>query len=157
MIARACVLATARIEVDRETTWLHQAARLGVALDCIGLIAAVAAACGSEDGIRFLANPANRQYGPTSQPERLYAACREFMEEIPVTDAVPGDVYLMRFVLEPQHFGFAATLLVDGYDAPSLIHTWAARGKVCEHHIDRKWQRRIMGAWRLRGIGPWPA
>ncbi len=152
MIARAAILAVARAEVANETKWVHQQALLGLALDCIGLIAADAAYCGSAEGARFLANPQNRQYGPNSQPEVLLAACREFMDEIPVAEALPADVYLMRFVQEPQHFGFLSAL-----DPPQMIHTWAMRGKVVEHGIDVKWRRRILSAWRLRGIGPWPA
>lgn len=152
MIARAEILACARREVANGTRWVHQKALLGVALDCIGGIAAIAAHCGSPDGERFLASPHWRQYGPTSQPEKLYAACREFMDPITIAEALPADVYLMAFMREPQHFGFLSALA-----PPYLIHTWAAIGKICEHGIDAKWQRRIIGAWRLRGIGPWPA
>lgn len=150
MIARADIIAVARREVANKTKWVHQQALLGVALDCIGLIAAVAQACGSEEAVRYLAS-GYRTYGPWPLPERLREACKEFMDPIPVHEALPGDVYMMKFEEEPQHFSFLSSL-----EPAQIIHTWAMRECVCEHGLDFKWRRRILGAWRLRGIGPWP-
>lgn len=154
MIERAALIAAARAQIG--VPWVHQQALAGVAVDCLGLIAVAAALCGSAEGQRFIDEPRFRNYGPQPLPAQLLAGCDELMDAIPTAAALPGDVYVMRFREEPQHFGFLAASELDGV-TPTLIHTWAARGRVVEHGIDKAWRRRIVLAYRIRGVGPWPA
>jgi cell wall-associated NlpC family hydrolase len=56
-----------------------------------------------------------------------------------------GDVLLMRFSADPQHFGFFST-------RGQMIHSYAQARRVVEHRIDLLWQRRVVGVYRLRGI-----
>lgn len=56
-----------------------------------------------------------------------------------------GDVLLMRFGGDPQHL---ALLTADN----TIVHAWAIARKVCEHGLTDEWRRRIVRAYRFRGI-----
>lgn len=139
-MTRADVIAEALTWVG--TPWRHQACLKGVAVDCIGLIAGVALACGSADAQRFMDTPACRNYGRTPDPTVLLAACAEFMD--PTDAPVPGDVLVLRFEIEPMHFAF---LMPAGY----ILHAWSSFG-VVHHRYNDTWRGRTLGAWSLRGI-----
>lgn len=126
--------------------WVHQASRKGAGTDCIGLIAGTASACGSEDAIRFLANPAWRNYGEQPDREFLLAGCAEFLDEIAIPEAQEGDIILFYCGKNhPMHFAMLA-------GESRMIHAWRPAGRVVEHELDAKWRRRITRAFRLRGL-----
>ncbi len=126
------------------TPWKHQASCRGAGVDCIGLIAGVAAECGSIEAQRFLSTPEWRCYGRDPDPAFMFSVADELMERIPRTDALPADVLVFRCGRHPMHFGWSAP--DDG-----LVHAWAGARRVVEHHIG-EWQARIVRAYRLRGV-----
>jgi len=125
------------------TRWRHQAAIRGVGCDCIGLIAGVALALGSADAAAFLDHPAYRNYGRQPDPRMLLSACAELLE--PVDEAQRGDVLLLRFTGEPQHFAFRSD---PGY----MIHAYTVARRVVENRIDNMWGGRSVRAYSLRGV-----
>jgi NlpC/P60 family putative phage cell wall peptidase len=148
MATRAQVVAEARAWIG--TPCHHHAGLKGVGTDCGGLVRGVGAALGldpagwQEIEERFRGYPKRPVGGIVRAGLNLYA------DPIPVGIAQPGDILLMQFDLdnEPQHVG----VLTDFNGRPGLIHAYIAARKVAEHGIDATWRRRIVGAYRYRGI-----
>ena len=70
-------------------------------------------------------------------------ALSTFFTPIDVTEALPGDFYYMAWVREPQHVALLTDLgIIHGYEG--------GPGKVVEHSLDARWQRRIVGAYRYK-------
>jgi uncharacterized protein YijF (DUF1287 family) len=81
----------------------------------------------------------------------MRAALDDHLDRIPVAQMQPSDVVWMRFDGEPQHLGVVGDYVHGGL---SLIHAYNGAGlnKVVEHRLDEAWRRRIVAAWRFRGI-----
>jgi NlpC/P60 family putative phage cell wall peptidase len=141
MITREGIIAEARAWLG--TRWHHQASRKGVGCDCIGLIAGVARELGVPEAAQFQRDTRFRGYGRTPEPKMLRAAIAEYLD--PAAEEIPGDILLMRFDAEPQHFGFLSS-------PDYMIHAYAQARKVVENRIDDTWRRRIVGAYRFRGL-----
>ena len=141
MITREAIIAAAREWIG--TRWHHQGALKGIGCDCIGLIAGVARELGIPEAARFRADPRFRGYGRTPEPNMLRAAIAEYLNV--AESEQPGDILLMRFDAEPQHFGFVSA-------SDYMIHAYAQARKVVENRIDDKWRRRIVGVYRFRGL-----
>lgn len=126
-IARACL----------GTPFRHQGRIPGVALDCAGLVVAVAAALGAD----YLDQEG---YGRLPVDNRLTEAldAQPCLER--VATRLPGDVLLLRFGGEPQHLSIHA--------GTTLIHAWEAVGRVCEHGLDARWLSRVVQAYRFTGV-----
>jgi NlpC/P60 family putative phage cell wall peptidase len=139
---RAQIIATARTWLG--TRWRHQACLKGVGCDCIGLIAGVALELGSPQAVAFMARTDYRNYGRQPDPKMLLAACTDFLDPVVVGAAQAGDVLLLRFQAEPQHFAFQS-------GADYMIHSWAGARRVVENRINELWRGRIVGAYSLRG------
>lgn len=134
------------------TPYQHQASLKGVAVDCIGFIRGVARGVGIDDP--FTSGKAREFEGYSRQPNPtlLMLACEEFMDRIPVGEAGLGDVLLFNFVdrqvPQPQHFG-----IISQTDPIYIIHSLAGH-RVVEHHLNGVWAKRILWAYRLRGVAP---
>lgn len=143
---REAIVAEARTWMG--TPFHHQASLKGVGCDCIGLVRGVARAVGFRDpfttgeAIRFAG------YGRTPDPRRLLEACALYLHKIPLPEAVAGDILVMRFVREPQHFA-----LITGRLPDRMIHSHASVGRVTESGIDARWWKRVLGAYRFRELG----
>ena len=115
--------------------FLHQG-RTRHGLDCVGLAVVVAHDLGiteaDEDGYGRV--PSGRM-----MERRLRAEC----EQIPIDDALPGDLYHMAFDKQPQHIA----MVTDH----GIIHADNQHG-VVEHWLDDTWRKRIRGAYRLPGV-----
>ena len=124
--ARACI----------GTPFRHQGRIPGVALDCAGLIVAVAESVGADyiDHPGYGRNPANGLLESVLDEQ-------PFLER--VFDRQPGDVLLMRFSGEPQHLAICA--------GDTLIHSYEAVGRVCEHRLASVWAARIVRTYRFKG------
>lgn len=129
------------------TRWLHQASCKGAGTDCIGLIAGVAANCGSLEAQQFLATPEWRRYPRTPQPEFMYKVCDLLMDRVQLNELKVADVMMFRDSSNrhPIHFGF----LVPGN---KMIHAWAVVKKVAKHQLDQGWREKLVRVYRLRGI-----
>lgn len=145
MIARGAIVREARRWLG--TPFLHGQSCLGAGCDCIGLVVGVAAAFDLPEAFRWQRDTRFRGYGRLPQPEKLLAACAEYLDAIVPSDARIGDILLMTFFKEPMHFGFISS------EAPRyLLHGYEPAGKVVENIVDLKWSRRVIGAFKLRGI-----
>jgi NlpC/P60 family putative phage cell wall peptidase len=141
MTTRAQIVAEARTWLS--TRWQHQASLKGVGTDCIGLIVGVARTLGIPEAAQFDACAEIKGYGREPEPGMLLRACSAFLT--PCRAPIAGDILLMRFVAEPQHFGIIS--------APDyMIHAYAQARRVVENRIDAVWRDRIVGAYSYRGI-----
>jgi cell wall-associated NlpC family hydrolase len=132
---RAQVCAKARAFVG--VPYRHQG-RTPAGLDCIGLVVLVARELG-------LADYTPPPYRPTPDPAVLIGEVDRELERIPITRAREGDVLVMKWSTEPQHFA----LLVDGL---RIVHSYMQARRVVEHRLDEQWYGRICRAYRFRGI-----
>ena len=125
------------------TPFQHQASVKGVACDCIGLVRGVARAVGFRDPFTTGAASKYQGYGRTPEPVALLAACAEFLKPIEVASCERGDILLMRFERDPQHFALVLTRRPD-----AMIHSHASIGRVTSRSIDARWWRRVIAAYR---------
>jgi len=129
--------------------WRHQGASKAVAVDCIGLIGCVASECGLSDAWLSPASDRFKGYGRNPDPAQTYRACAEFLTPVtPWRSARPGDVLLMRFGKEPQHFAIVTATEPEFH----IIHSYAMARRVVEHRLDDKWAARVVCAYRLPGL-----
>ena len=144
MITRADVVRELRTwAYPKPTPFRHQASLRGVGTDCIGVVIGVARELGIALAAQFDASEEIKGYGREPDPVMLLRACNALLD--PCTDPLPGDILLMRFQAEPQHFGIIS--------APEyIIHAYASARRVVENRIDDLWRSRIVRAYSYRGI-----
>lgn len=123
------------------TPFRHQGRIPGVALDCAGLVVAVARQLGLDP-------QTPEDYGRTPANGLLEATLdgEPCLQRIYPVDRQPGDILLMRFSREPQHVAILAS--------DTIIHSYSAVGRVVEHRIDAQWESRIVRVYRFRGVAP---
>lgn len=138
MVTPAEIVAAARARVG--TRYQHQAAVDGVACDCIGLVALVAAQVGVQAASLWERDAQRRSYAATPDPAALLGAAAQYLER--VQQAEIGDVLLFRIRNNPAHFAINA--------GDTMIHAWSPAGRVVENHIDKNWRRRLVAAYRFR-------
>ena len=140
-MSREDIVAAARALIG--TPFVHQGRRPRVALDCAGLVVAVA----DEVGIAALDQ---RGYGRRPSNGLLESALdgQPCLARIAPSEMQPGDVLLMRVVRDPQHLAIFA-----GYnpmcESETIIHAEIGAGKVCEHRLDDTWRSRIVRVYRF--------
>lgn len=144
---RALIVAEARAWLG--TPFHHQQAVRGVGCDCIGLVRGVMIATGllPADFVQRADVQPYRGYGRLPDG-RLMPALEQFLTRVPVDQAQAGDLVVVRFSQDPQHVGLLAEHPEGGL---SLIH---ALDEVREHRLDARWQRRVIGAYRLEAPPP---
>ena len=122
-----------------KTPFRHQGRVPGLALDCAGLVVCAATQAG------YLPND-YQGYGRTPANGLLESAVesQSFLQRI-IGEPIAGDILLMRFAGDPQHLAICA--------GETIIHAWEAVGMVCEHRLDDKWRRRIVGIYRFIEVG----
>lgn len=147
MTTRADVVRVAREWMNPPTRWQHQAMLKGVATDCIGLIAGVAYELGIVDARPEVRPQEFNGYSPSPDPRLLKRACDAYLDEIAITSANIGDILLMRFDVEPQHFA-----IITQIEPMYIVHAYRQARKVTEHRVDEIWAARIVRAYRFRGI-----
>ncbi len=141
MYTRAQIIEAARSLVG--VRYVHQG-RSTAGIDCIGLLHRVASMLG-EAPHDFL------EYGERPRPDVLLKHAAIGLVEIPVEDATGGDGLLFYFKKDkagekvPQHFGIKT-------DDGTFIHAFAKLGKVIEQTLGAFWSRRVVKAYRFRGV-----
>ena len=145
MIPRARILGEAYTWLG--TPFAHQGDLKGIGCDCIGLLSGVARNCGVEDAERWQLDRRRYQYGPMPFPSMLRAAVSEYLDPLPLMDALAGDVLLMTFFREPMHFA-----IITEREPMRMIHGYQPVGRVVENSVDAKWHKRIIGTFRMRGV-----
>ncbi len=130
------------------TRFHHQARLKGVGSDCIGLVIGTCRTLG-------LVDP---EFDVTSYPrvpdgKTLIELGDEYMTRIPYAGLELGDVVVIRWGKEPQHFGILGDYLHGGF---SMIHAYgtygALGGSVIEQRFDESMQRRLVACYRLPGV-----
>lgn len=132
------------------TPWIHQARSPGIALDCLGVIGAVAERCQVEGWEAWNTDPILKCYGEQPRPDLLIKACKEYLDPIPISKAGPGDIFVMSFYLIPWHFG-----IVTEINPFRIVHAYKTANKVIEGTPEVS-KARIFRAFKFRGVEPWP-
>ena len=133
-ITRDNVMAEARKNLG--TPHIHQGRLPGVGLDCAGLLITVGKALGViPSDFDFIDYPEKNDGSDLERVVRMFAV------EIPINEALPGDIAIMMVAGNPQHCGFFTDI--------GIIHS---RERVEEHRIDSKWGKRIVKAFRLKEL-----
>lgn len=153
MITREAVVAEALTWL--KTPWVHQASLKGVGADCIGALAGIGRNAGVQDPFDLTDARAARfrGYGRQPDPDMILEGCREYLDEIPISKAGLGDILVMRFIdpkppkVYVQHFA-----LISRLDPMYVIQSLWKPGYVAESRLDEKWRRRVMYAFRYRGV-----
>lgn len=134
--------------------WQHQAARPGVASDCLGLVSSTGLALGIQGATEWATDKSMQGYGVRPDAAAIRAGCRKYLDPIPIAQAGLGDIFVMRFDGEEQHFAIVSCL-----DPLRVIHSFARPArKVTESPITgewkhgKTWQSLIVSAWRFRGL-----
>jgi NlpC/P60 family putative phage cell wall peptidase len=137
---REAIIAEARTWLG--TPFLHQGRLKGAGVDCAGLVIGIA---------RALELPHADVDGYGRQPRRglLEAELAAQMDPIALEDLAPGDVLLLRIERDPQHLAVVSSL-----EPLAVVHAYAGGGlaRCVEHDLDPRWLRRIIGAYRYRGL-----
>lgn len=121
-----------------ETPFKHQGRIPGVALDCAGLGCHVMDSLGLPylDQVGYPRVPFKGQLEDTMEKQ-------PHLEEV-YDNSQAGDIFLMRFGRDPQHIAIYT-------DAGTIIHSWQAAEKCCEHDLTPEWKRRIVRTYRIVG------
>jgi NlpC/P60 family putative phage cell wall peptidase len=126
------------------TPYVHQASAKGAGADCLGLIRGVwREVVGAEPAP---VPPYTRDWSEPAGEERLWAAARANLREVPLQRAAPGDVLLfrMRAGAVAKHLGIQGRAGA----APTVIHAYSGRG-VVESALGPAWARRIVARFRF--------
>ncbi len=144
---REQIVAEARTWLD--TRFKHQARIKGVGVDCLNLVIGVATTLSLvESNFRWENYPEYHGYGKSPNGKLLLSGCERFMDRIPVESIKPGDILIMRFVDEPQHF----VIVTQTVPTPYILHAYAQVRMVKEHRMDDTWRSRVIAAYRFRNI-----
>lgn len=120
------IIAAARARLD--APYRHQGR--GPQYDCLGLVIAAVREAGFDMIDR-------RDYAQDPGDELIPYLDAQLSR---VSNPEPGDILALRFSRIPTHLAI--------WTGESLIHCHSRVGKVTEHGMDRKWQRRIHSVWR---------
>ncbi len=118
----------------------------GIAVDCIGLIGGVALEVGVPGAEEWKNDPNMHNYGVIPQPEFLWAACDRFMDRITLNSATVGDVLVMAFERDPQHFA-----LISQLHPMYVIHAYTSVRRVVENGVNVA-KAKILRVYRFRGV-----
>lgn len=124
--ARACVGAPFR----------HQGRSLDTGIDCAGLAICVCQAI----GLDFVDVAGYGRVPACGQLEATLAAQPHLSQRGAPGERQPGDLLLMRFVVEPGHLAILT-------DAGTIVHSYESAGICCEHDLDDRWAARIVAAY----------
>ena len=119
--------------------WRHQG-RDAFGLDCAGLLLAVAHRL-------HLAHPQALHYPPLPPLCLFDMLLVEYCW--PISEPELGCVLRLLVAGRAQHLAIAGDYPDGGL---TLIHALMNVGRVTEHRLDAKWQRRIVSAWCIRGV-----
>jgi NlpC/P60 family putative phage cell wall peptidase len=138
---RNAIVAHARAWIG--TPYHHQASRIGVGTDCLGLIRGVFRALYGHE-VQPIPGYA-RDWAEGAGEETMLVAARRHLVEIQPTAAIAGDVLIFRY-RQPYVAKHAAILA-----GPTIIH--AIEGApVSEVPLTDWWHRRIAGAFSFPGV-----
>ena len=122
------------------TPFQHQGRRIGMGVDCAGLLIGVARDLGlSEYDIDG--------YPRVPDGKTLQAILRAEMVPIKSDEVRPGDVLLFGFYRHAQHLA-----IVTRVEPIYIIHSYQPNDAVVEHRLDSVWRQRVRGYYRFPGV-----
>lgn len=128
------IIAAAREHLG--TPYRHQGRVPGRSLDCAGLLVVVARELGVE------------HFDVSGYSRRPDGSLLSVIQSQPALERIaapePGAVLVMRFASDPQHVALCT--------GPTLIHSHASVGKVCEHRFADVWRARVIASFRFKGV-----
>lgn len=110
-------------------------------MDCFGLLLAAAADCG-------LQAPTSVTYGALPDLSLFDDLLPRYCDR--ARDFGLGALLRLSVAGRAQHLGIVGRHPAGGW---SLIHAYMTVGRVAEHALDARWEKRIVSAWRVRGVG----
>ncbi len=141
-VSRTDIVAEARRWIG--TPYRHQASRIGVGADCLGLVRGVWREVVGAEPERM--PPYTSNWAEAIGEEALLEAARRHCNEITVGSAWAGDLLLFRMALGSPAKHVA---IVSGEDR--IIHAYWGRA-VCETRLVPWWRRRIAAAFEFPGV-----
>jgi cell wall-associated NlpC family hydrolase len=137
------------------TPYLHQGRVKGRGIDCIGLVlmscqelgmhdVAGAPIAGTGHELEAL-DPRYRIYPEFPADEFIHQEFKRRAIEKPIEKLAAGDLVTLRILRLASHCGIVSDL----QGRLGLIHCYRTVGKVTEHVLDGKWQKRIAGVFSL--------
>ncbi len=140
--SRTDIVTAARQWLD--TPFHHQARLKGVGCDCIGLVIGVARELGMVAPDFDIAGYPRVPDGTT-----LMNTARMHMTEIDRAAMAPGDVVVVSFDKDPQHFGILGDYRHGGL---SIIHGASNPGRVIETRLMFSEHMKFVAAFVLPGV-----
>ena len=128
-----------------DTPYKHGACKIGVGVDCIGVVVGVALSMGLPEAEAFASDADFKGYSRQPDPAKLLQACDRYLDRIAAPEL--GSIAVMRFKREPQHFG-----IISSIDPIRIIHAYQDIKFVREHGLEAKWPQRIIRHYRFRGV-----
>lgn len=125
-----------------DTPYHHQGRKVGVGLDCVGLVVRVGRSIGAL-GTGFDV----RGYSRVPDGFSLMHHLDDQLEPIERTEMRPGDVICVAFDGYPQHIGVLGDYAHGGL---SIIHASSAAGRVIETRLLFSAAMRFVAAFRYR-------
>lgn len=145
MATREQVVAEARSWLN--TRFRHQARIKGVGVDCLNLVVGINETLNLVPGFNWNDHPEYHGYGKAPNGALLISACDLFLKKIDPKDALPGDILVLKFVEEPQHFAVVTQL-----NPTCIVHAYMQMRRVVEHSMDKSWWDRVAAAYRFEGV-----
>lgn len=148
MNTRESVVAEARTWLD--TPFKDFACLKGVAVDCLGLVKGIVIALQLPVPGELATDPRLKAYSNRPDGLVLLEICDRHLE--PAYEPGLGDMLVMAFALNPQHFAIVSRVSIYG-DPTHVIHCYNSTGvrRVVENGI-RVANARIVRAYRLPGV-----
>ena len=127
-----------------DTPYHHQGRKVGVGLDCVGLVVRVGRAVHALGGGFDV-----RGYSRVPDGFSLMHHLDEQLDTIERADMRPGDVICVAFDGYPQHIGVLGDYAHGGL---SIIHASSSAGRVIETRLLFSAAMRFVAAFRFRGV-----
>lgn len=144
MISRADIVATARSLLG--TPFRHNARIPGAAIDCLNVIGHVGLTLGVPGAQEWADDEDLRVYGRTPRGDVLLRKCDQYLDRVPRGEIGLGDILVMAFVFNPQHFAIVSRL-----DPMYVVHAYPTVGKVVENGVAIAGAK-LLRAYRFRGV-----
>lgn len=127
--------------VNEARTWIgtpfkHQGRLKGIGVDCVGLVIGVAKELNLSDFDTI-------NYSRVPNVELMGSLLNEHLIEIPVDEAIMGDIFWIKIKQHPQHLAIKSEY--------GIIHATSEIGKCVETLINDALKRKIYKAFKYKG------
>lgn len=141
MVTRQDIVSEARSWIG--TKYKHLGRVKGSSVDCVGLIIGVGNSLG-------LSGFNTDDYSQLPDPVVMKKHLDNELVRIELKEAKPGDIFWIKWAENPQHVAIFSS--DDGKGYRTMIHSYALVKKCVEHTLDDIWGKRIVAAYKYKGI-----